>query len=409
MKTNKTDKHYILFTSTNFPTGGPGASYLNLFCKGVKETGGNISVYLYKGYIYKNRKVKKNRRNRTQNGVSYTHLGFSNRSHYIILKIIEDSISFFRTAGLMLVLVTQKKRITILVYSNEFLSNLPVYLISKIFGIKIVSFVPEFYDKDESKKMGIIKLIKWNFFFLNYHFLNKLSNKLIVFSSFLKNEYINRGYSEGNIIIQPNLTDINNWYIPNQSPEFTIGYAGTPSKKDGIFDLIASIKLLKERGNIINAIIMGDSIGKESYLPELQKYCEEAGISDQVTFKGLISQEDVKSYLNSCQILAITRPNSKQTKAGFPTKLGEYLGCKRIVLATKFGDIERYFKDRTDIILAEPDSPFSIVENIQWILANKEKIPDIAQQGFKKAEEILDYKKGVIHIIKGLNGLSTKI
>lgn len=403
MGRNKINHDYILYTSGNFPSGGPGATYLNLFCKGIKENGGCISVYLCKGHTYKNYKIKKNRRSQTEYGVKYTNLGFANRSSYTIFKILEDILSIFKTTSLMVALILRRKTATILVYSDAFFSNIPLYLISKLSGTKIVSFVPEFYDKNESKKMGVLKLLQWNLFFLNYNFLNKLSDKLIVFSTFLKNEYIDKGYDGKDIIVQPNLTDLNTWYIPNQTLQFTIGYAGSPSKKDGIFDLISSIKLLKDRGININAIIIGDSTGKDSYLPELKDYCKKLDISDQIIFKGLLPQEQVKKYLNCCQILAITRPNTKQTQAGFPTKLGEYMGCKKVVLATRFGDIEKYFTDKTDIVLAEPGNPSSIAESIQWILNNKEKAKQIGEQGFETANQVLDYKKGVRKIIERLN------
>ena len=403
MERDKVNRKFVLFTSENFPSGGAGATYINLFCKGVKENGGDICVYLFKGYIFKGHKIRKKRKNRTLYDVPYTYLGVPIRSTNKLFKLFEDTFSIFMTFGLMLKLIFRRKKITILVYSNEFLFKIPVYILSKLFFIEIISFVPEFYDKKESKKMGVLKLIQWNLFFLNYRFLNKLSDKLIVFSNFLMNEYIDKGYDGKDIIVQPNLTDVNTWYIPNKPLQFTIGYAGSPSKKDGIFDLICSVKLLKDRGTKINVIIIGDSTGHDSFLPELKGYCKELDISDQIIFKGLLPQEQVKKYLNCCQILAITRPNTKQTQAGFPTKLGEYMGCKKVVLATRFGDIERYFTDKTDIVLAEPDNPASIAESIQWILSNKEKAKQIGEQGFETANSLLDYRKGVKKITDFLN------
>ena len=396
------NNEYILFTSNNFPTGGAGATYINLFCKGVKENGGEIKVYLFKGYVNKDHKRKKNRKNTTNEGVNYTYQGFSNRPKKKILKVVEDILAIFRTTVLMLKIVVNKKNKTILVYSDEFLSNLPIYLLSKLFRIRLVSFVPEFYDKEELKKMGLINKIKWNLFLLNFSFLNKLSDKLIVFSTFLKKEYIIKGYNPDNILIQPNLTDLNEWHISNQPTEYTLGYAGIPSKKDGVSDLITSINLLKEKRVIVNALIIGDSWGNESYITELKALCVKLNISNQISFTGLVSRQAVKNYLSKCQILTLTRPNTKQTQAGFPTKLGEYLACKKVVLATKFGDIEEYFTDKKDIVLAEPGNPTSIAENILWILNNNEETNKIAKKGFETAAEVLDYRKGVKKIMNSI-------
>ncbi|HEY9363921.1 MAG TPA: glycosyltransferase, partial [Chitinophagaceae bacterium] len=198
------------------------------------------------------------------------------------------------------------------------------------------------------------------------------------------------------------LTDLSGWYS-HQKAEYTIGYAGTPSIKDGIIDLLYAVKLLKEKGFFIKTLIVGDSISNTSLVPYFQKKCEEFDIIQEVTFTGLVSQEKVKEYLNRCQILAITRPDTKQTKAGFPTKLGEYMACKKVVLATKFGDIENYFNDKSEIVLAEPGNPSSIAENILWILNNSEKSMTIARNGFEKANVVLDYNMGVKKIMDFLN------
>ncbi len=403
MEWDTVNKKFILFTSNNFPIGGPGATYINLFCKGVKENAGEIDVYLFKGHIYKDYRNNKGRKNITDYGVKYTYLGFANRSKNKILKIVEDSFSILRTFGLMFKFLLKRKRIIIFVYSNGLPFNVPVYLISKLFRIKIISFVPEFIENEEVKKLNVFQRLMSYSFLINYNFINKLSDKLIVFSAFLKNEYIKKGYDKKNVIIQPNLTELSKWYIPDKEIQFTIGYAGTPSKKDGIIDLLSAVKLLKEKGKIISVLIVGDSIDKESLIPYFQQKCEDFNITCQITFTGLVPQKQVKDYLNSCQILAITRPNTKQTKAGFPTKLGEYMACKKVVLATKFGDIERYFTDKKEIVLAEPGDPFSIAENILWILNNSEKSKIIAKNGFDKANEVLNYQTGVKKIMNFLN------
>ena len=404
MERHKLNRRFILFTSTNFPTGGAAATYLNLFCKGIKENGEDIEVYLFKGYVHKGHKRNTARNNTTPEGINYTYQGFANRPQNKMLKIVEDILSVLRTTGLMCSVAVNKKNRIILVYSDEFFSNLPIYLLSKLFKIKLISFVPEFYDKAELKKMGIVNKIKWNLFLLNFDFLNKLSDKLFVFSTFLKEKYVIKGYNSDNILIQPNLTDLNEWHSSHQQPiAYTVGYAGVPSKKDGVADLITSIKLLKEKKVTINAVIIGDSWGNESYLTELKALCTHLNIADQIFFTGLVSKQEVKSYLNKCQILTLTRPDTKQTQAGFPTKLGEYIACRKVVLATRFGDIEKYFTDKKNIVLAEPGNPASIAENILWILNNSEEAEVLLQNGFEIAKDVFDYHKGVKRMINFLN------
>lgn len=400
MGNSQNKKEYILFTSNNFPEGGPGATYLNLFCKGVIENGGKINVYLSKGFIYKNQFSNDKRTNNTDYGVNYTYLGLINRPSNKLLKISESIISLFNTTLLMFRLLFKRNKIVIFVYSNESILNLPVYILSRFFFINIISFVSEYYDKEVLKKLSWFKMFTWYSFILKYHFLNMMSNSLIVFSHFLQKDYIKRNFNPAKILIQPNLTKTDEWYIPDQKIYYTIGYAGTPSKKDGVDDLLEAINIIKKRGILVNALIIGDSYGGESFIPGLKDLCSKLDISDQINFLGLIPQKEVRMHLNSCKILAITRPNNQQTLAGFPTKLGEYMSCKKIVIATKFGDLDKYFTDKEDIILAEPDNPHSIADNIIWILNHLEESESIKKNGFKKANELLNYRNGVNRIMK---------
>jgi glycosyltransferase involved in cell wall biosynthesis len=392
------DKKYIIFSSNNFPTGGPGATYINLFCKAVKENGGDASVYLFKGFVYQKYTDTTKRKNKTQYGVNYTYLGSVKRSQNKLFKVIADLISIIATIFLMIRLAWKRKRIVIFVYSDTLLFNAPVFFFSKLFHIKLVSFIAEFLEDDKAIKGSAIKKIIAYSFLFNFKYLYKHSDKIIVFSNFLRDKFIEIGYDENNILVQPNLTDLAGWYNPQQI-KYTLGYAGTPSKKDGIIDLFYAIYILKSQGHLVSFLVVGDMVSNGSVLPQMKEKCNELNILDQVTFTGLVSQEDVKNYLNSCQILCITRPNIIQTKAGFPTKLGEYLSCKKVVLATKFGDIQEYFTDRLDIVLAETEDPESIAENILWILQNMDKYSNIATEGYKKASQILDYNSGVQKIM----------
>ena len=79
------------------------------------------------------------------------------------------------------------------------------------------------------------------------------------------------------------------------------------------------------------------------------------------------------------------------------------MACKKVVLATRFGDIENYFTDKLEIVLAEPGNPSSIAENILWILNNLEKSTIVANNGFEKANELLNYNTGVKRIMNFLN------
>jgi glycosyltransferase involved in cell wall biosynthesis len=272
---------------------------------------------------------------------------------------------------------------------------------SKIFRIKVVKFVAEIIDKSEfsNSLFGKIKRFGYN---LNYKHLNVKSDKLLVFSLYLKNFYIGLGYDENKILVQPNLTDFDFWKTDENKIRYTFGYSGAPYLKDGLHDLFEAISLLNSTDLNISLLVIGDATFGKSLIPSLKEECTRLSISDKIFFTGLVELSMVKQYLSECKILAITRPSTLQTKAGFPTKLGEYFATGKPVLATKFGDMDEYFTDGTDIVLAECGDPESIAQRIKWMIENSQELELISKRGYNKAQELLEYKHSVKRMISFL-------
>ena len=386
----------------NFPSGGAGATYLNLFCRGLKSNGCSISMLLLKGYAFGNYTYNGPRKNVSEDGIPYTYLGFKQRPQNHLLKVFDEIISISRLIIFLLSLINKRKSINILVFNSEIQYNIPIYLIAKIFSIKTSKFVAEFIDKSEFSGSFFRKLKRYGFIF-NFKYLNKMSDKLILFSFYLKNEYIKMGYDEKSIIVQPNLTDFEFWKPTKTEIKYTLGYSGAPYLKDGLFDLFKAISFLHDKNINVTLLVIGDAIFGESLIPMLKVECKRLGLSEKVTFTGLVESSLVKQYLSECKILAITRPSTIQTKAGFPTKLGEYFATKKPILATNFGDMDKYFTDGLDIIMAECGNPESIALKIIWMLKNNKELELISRRGYDKANQLLEYKKSVNRMINLLS------
>lgn len=398
MEQGKTPSKYILITSMNFPSGGAGATYLNLFCRGLLINNCSVSVLLLKGHAFGNYVYKGPRKNITEEGVPYTYLGFKQRPVNQFLKIFEELISFCRLNVHLFSLIGKSKSISLLVFNSELIYNIPILIFSKLFRIKLIEFVAEIIDKSEFRSSFFGKVKRYGYIF-NFNYLNKITDKLIVFSIYLKNEYVNMGYNENNIIIQPNLTDFDYWKPINAEIKYTLGYSGAPYLKDGLFDLFKAISILQKEDINVSLLVIGDATFGDSLIPALKVECKKLGLTENVIFTGLVEASKVKQYLSECQILAITRPSTIQTQAGFPTKLGEYFATKRPVLATNFGDMEAYFTDGVDIIIAECENPESIALKIKWMLQNNRELASITESGYNKAKQLLEYNNSVRRMI----------
>ena len=388
---------YVLITSMNFPSGGAPATYLNLFCRGLKLEGHCISVFLLKGNAFGNYIYNGPRTNFTREGIPYTYLGFKQRPVNQFLKIVEEFVSVFRLIGLLFTFINKRRTLNLLVYNSEVQYNIPIHLIAKLSGIKVTKFVSEIIDKSEFTG-SIFRRIKGLGDNFNFKYLNTVSDKLIVFSHYLKDEYIRLGYSEKNIIVQPNLTDFEYWKPDTAQVNYTLGYSGTPSIKDGLYDLFKSISLVEDKNIVVTLLVVGDSPYGKSRIPALKAECSRLGITERVFFTGLVDSLKVKQYLSECKILCITRPSITQTRAGFPTKIGEYYAIKKPILATDFGDLKKYFTDGSDLIMAECGNPESIAQKIIWMLQHSSELESITLSGYEKAVHLLEFKRSVKRI-----------
>ncbi len=381
----------------NFPSGGAGASYLYLFCRGLKSNGRAVKVLLLKGHAFGGYKYKGPRKNITEDGIPYSYLGFKQRPDNSFLKVFEEVLSMLHLIISLFSLFNKVKRVKLLIFNSELQYNVPVLLFSKLLGLEVIKFVAEIIDRSEFSDtfFGRIKIYGYN---INYKHLNTKSDKLLVFSLYLKNYYLSLGYDEKKIMVQPNLTDFDFWKTADNNIKYTFGYSGAPYLKDGLHDLFKAISQLKNEGLDISMLVIGDATFGKSLIPALKEECENLGISGKVFFTGLVELPKVKMYLSECRILAITRPSTLQTQAGFPTKLGEYFATTRPILATNFGDMEKYFTDGKDIIMAKCGDCDSIARKIKWMMNNSEELDLIAKRGYIRAQDLLEYKTSVSRI-----------
>lgn len=397
MARDKVKQEYVLITSANFPRGGAAATYLNLFCKGMQLNGETIRVLLLKGFAFGKQSNCDKRHNTSADGIPFSYIGFTKRPIKIAHKLVDDAFCLIRLHFALLALLPKRKSTSILIFNNEIQYNIPIYLFCKLVGIPIITLVAEYFDKSVfSGSLG--RRFKWFGFLFGFNYLFKLSSKLIVFSHFLKEKYIQQGVIESNIIIQPNLTDFDYWKIDKSVLKYTLGYSGTPSMKDGLFDLLNAIALLRKKGLDTTLLIIGDTVFGESLIPKLKVECSKLGVSDLITFTGLVDSSAVKQHLSTCKILTLTRPRNIQTEAGFPTKLGEYFASGKQILMTNFGDIETYFEKDSEMIIAECGDIEDIANKIEWIIKHPAEANTIAQKGYKKAKSMLEYQASVKNI-----------
>lgn len=397
-------KNIKLITYTNYPEGGASANFLKYLTLSLSLEKNNVEVILPTGFYYGNHKNDK--KTGRINDVTYRYLTFINHPTSILGKIISFLINpFFLFIALCKSKV--KKELDYVILYNCFFQNLIVLLFAKLFlSFKLIVVYPEFYEKPNS----LLGKLKWNDFYLGIRYLSKYTDGDIVLTNYLKEYLIKQSKNTlKKILILPNIMSPEFFESKNESQfipdKITIGYTGTPTRKDGINDLLKSFSIIHKKYPDTHLLIVGDITNGNSVIPNLKKIANELGIENNVTFTGLVPFSKIPSLLNSCQILALTRPKGVFSQAGFPTKLGEYFSCMKPVLITKVGDIPLYFKDSEHVILVEPDNIHDIVDGFEKLIVNPQLGKKISSNAYKWMNEELNYKNVSNKLNSFVNGV----
>lgn len=387
-----------IYTKSGFPYGLAPENFVRQMALGLKYNNQNVKIVLCQGH----------RENIGINdtGILYEYLFFKVKPKNELFKIIELIGYFFQIPLFLLKDKLKNKTDFIILYGIEyFYLTFPIWCVTKILKIKLFRIVTDIYDKSTIVPVWW-KTPKYFFYNLQAKWFDKKFDGIICVSNFLYNKYLENKNSKNKLIIIPHFIDIDSFRIHSleqkkENEIKRIGYCGTVIPKNGIFELIKAVLIVIKEISNIELLIIGQV--PNQYLKQIEKIIN--GVEKHFIFLGQKTKDEIPKLLNSCDILVNPRKSGTFAEAGFPTKLGEYLACNRPVVATKVGDINLYFENKKELLLAEPDSPLEMAEKIKWLIENPTERDIIAANGFKWAKENLDYIISAKKLINFINSL----
>jgi glycosyltransferase involved in cell wall biosynthesis len=208
--------------------------------------------------------------------------------------------------------------------------------------------------------------------FFEVHYRKK-ANGTTVICSCLYEKAIQLGISPENILYLGNGADINQLAsIPVNSAREKlglpinipiIGYVGTIFRKDANF--------------LINAFERVLSLNPEAHLL-IAGYCQfdfKSAISrpNNVIQTGFVDNQVLNTYLSSCDLFWLPLTDINANRCRFPYKLMTYMTIGRPIIATKVGDIPKFFKDREIGLLSE-DIPDEFADKTIKLLKSPNEI-----------------------------------
>ena len=158
-------------------------------------------------------------------------------------------------------------------------------------------------------------------------------------------------------------------------------YSGTYTTKDGVADLLDGVIEAYNDGVDCRLILLGKGTAQD------MKVLDKAANLDYIEYRGFVSDEELEETIKKCDILCMTRTNSRFANYGFPFKLSEYLATGNILLATNVGDVCQYVQDKVSALVVPPENPKAIAEAICYINSNHEESLNIAKAGHMVMKE----------------------
>lgn len=160
--------------------------------------------------------------------------------------------------------------------------------------------------------------------------------------------------------------------VYGQSDEPTILFLSRVHEKKSIETLIDATAILKQRDTPVRVLIAGT--GEESYVRSLQKRAESAGVSDNVTFLGMVVGDLKLSLYAMADVFAL--PTQQEN---FGIVYPEAMLCETPVIGTKGTDIWREL-EKGGAIIADR-TPDAFADAIEDLVSDKEVLKAKGQQG----------------------------
>ena len=210
---------------------------------------------------------------------------------------------------------------------------------------------------------------------------------LFVISDYLKSFFLSQGIDPKCINIINMMVDAQRFNGLKKRPEKRyVCYCGNcNNKKDKVDDLIRAFGLVSQQMPDVFLYIVGP---KEQVYSDEQnnvKLAESLGLKEKVLFTGVLPADKIPQILVNAELLLLYRPDTLQNRAGFPTKLGEYLLSGTPVVATKIGDIPLFLKHRENAYLISTGNIELFASELMFALNNHELSTMIGENGKKLA------------------------
>ena len=376
---------YIIHVGfSGFPKGMASVQRTLLTFKGLKLTGLTpLIINKISHHQYSN-----NNTVRLFDGILYVNTSYLNSKPTSFIKRNFNKVSGY--LGELKLLYKKRKKIgTAILYSTYFLEYPYYFVLSKIFGFKLIIQNVEMFSAIPGRRSLFTKINDQ----LMDRYLGSFCDGIIAISNYLV-DHLKKSGSGTPVIKIPANSDFSQIdFIPTLQSEPYLMYCGTIHYEEVIEFIILLFVKLRENNKYSGRLLLIISGNDGQNWDKLRSFIKTLSFQQDIIIKSNISHNELLSTYKGADILMIPLRETVQDIARFPHKIGEYTAAKRPILSTNLGEMKSYFIDGVSAILADNYSLKAYYEKLSVMLASRQLLDEIGLKGYAIGQNNFDYKE----------------
>jgi glycosyltransferase involved in cell wall biosynthesis len=241
---------------------------------------------------------------------------------------------------------------------------------------------------------------------------------IVVVSDVLRDQLVEQGIARDRILVNPNGVDVRRlaplraeppeaWRARLGRPEApTVGFIGTFGLWHGVKLLPEIVAAVAQERPDARWIIVGDG----PLFAEVSAEIADRGLADRVLLTGLVPRERATELLAACDVCVSPHvPNPDGSRFfGSPTKLFEYMGLGKPIVASDLDQIGEVIDDGRTGVLVPPGDPLASAEQVVRLLGDPGARARLGAAALAEAERTYSWPAHTRRILDAVAGLAQR-
>ncbi|MBC8321725.1 MAG: glycosyltransferase family 4 protein [Bacteroidetes bacterium] len=197
----------------------------------------------------------------------------------------------------------------------------------------------------------------------------QLTDNVIVVADEAKKRLVDLFIDPKKIIIVSNTLNLKGFEIPESSPDpefITLLYAGGINKHRGLQYVIQGVKLLEGLNKKLRVWVLGTG----SYINELKKIAEIAGVEDKIFFEGWKNYTEMQTYSGKSNYCLIPHLKNDHTDSTIPHKIFQYMYAGKPMLVSDCEPLKRIVEETKSGLVYKFDCPEDFACKLKELVKN---------------------------------------